>query len=210
MFAAHGGHGFEDVDFAGELRGVAEASVGDEDESAGGDDLGWLRFAFGEEGEFGAFLAAAEEPDLEAAGSSALPVGRDDEAVGLEGVVEFRAVAAQDEAGGIEPRDAAGAEVRGAFAAEGEKVARSGDFFGGEKLVVAERPVDGFVENLDVGEEGEERGVVRGGEFGAEGGDFGGERGGGGGELGAGRIGNCDAGGREAFRGRRGCLRWRR
>ena len=124
----------------------------------------------------------------------------------MEGVVEFRAVAAQDEAGGIEPRGAAGAEVRGAFAAEGEKVARGGDLLGCEKLVVAEGPIDGFVENLDVGEEGEERGVVRGGEFGAEGGDFGGERGGGGGELGAGRIGNCDAGGREAFRGRRGCL----
>ena len=74
------------------------------------------------------------------------------------------------------------------------------------KFVVAQGPIDGFVEDLDVREEGEERGFLGGAEFGAEGGNFGGERGGGGGELGA--VGGWDryAGGWEAFGGGRGCL----
>ena len=43
--------------------------------------------------------------------------------------------------------------------ADGEEVARGVELFEVEELVVAKGPVDGFVEDFDVGEEGEEGGL---------------------------------------------------
>ena len=63
ILGADGGEGFHHVDFAGELGRVAEATVGNERDDAFGGELGRAGFALGEEGELGAFFAAAEEPD---------------------------------------------------------------------------------------------------------------------------------------------------
>ena len=93
----------------------------------------------------------------------------------MDGVVECGAVTADDGAGRFEPRRFAGAESGGAFAADGEEVARGVELFEVEELVVAKGPVDGFVKDFDVGEKGEEGGLARGGELGAEGRNLGGE-----------------------------------
>ena len=180
--------GLHDVDFAGEFGGVAEAAVGMEYDGIGGNDFAGGFFALGHEGELRALFVATGEDDVETAGGDrngrgggggrsggAFPSGGDDEGVGLDGVVEFGAVTADDGAGRFEPRGFAGAESGGAFAADGEEVARGVELFEVEELVVAERPVDGFVKDFDVGEEGEEGGLASGGELGAEGRNFGGE-----------------------------------
>ena len=112
----------------------------------------------------------------------------------MDGAVEFRAVAADDEPTGLEPGSLFRAELGGAFAAFGEEVFREGDFFGGIECVVGEGPRDGFVENFDVGEKRGDGGVA------GEGIDLGAEGGGAGGELGAGGVGEGDALGGDFFR----------
>ena len=152
ILCADGGEGFHHIHYPGEFRGVAEATVGNERDDAFRRELGRSGFALGEEGELGAFLAAAEEPDHRGRGLREVEFGGDDEAVGLDGAVEFGAVAADDEAAGFEPRGFFRAELRGAFAAFGEEVFGEGDFLRGIKRVVVEGPRHGFVENLDVGQ----------------------------------------------------------
>ena len=194
VVGADGGEGFHHVDFAGELGGVTETAVGYEGDDALGGELGRAGFALGEEGELGAFLAAAQQPNHQRRRDRRVDVEVDDEAVGLDGAVEFRAVAADDEATGLEPGSIFRAELGGAFAALGEEVFREGDFLWGIERVVGEGPRDGFVENFDVGEKRVDGGVA------GEGIDLGAEGGGAGGELGAGGVGEGDALGGDFFR----------
>src|SRR5258708_5766752 len=100
---AGGGERLEDVDFAGELRGVAEATIGNDAEGVFRDDLRRAGLALGEGGELGAFLAATEEPDHEGRGLRRIEAVGDEKPVGLHGAIELRSIAADDQTRRVEP-----------------------------------------------------------------------------------------------------------
>jgi len=132
---------------------------------AGARPGGWS-WPFGEEGQLGAFFTAAQQPDQQPVGGVVTPVRRDHQTVGLDGIVEFRAIAAQNEPGGLQPWRLAATQMGITFAALAEQVVGDRDFPLGKELVVAEGPVDGLVEDFDVRQESGEVGSE--GEFASE------------------------------------------
>src|SRR5205814_9643178 len=98
--------GFENVNFAGELVGVAVAAVRMEDDRVFGRILTDVSRAVANEIQFAQSFAAAVEPQV-AAEATRTFVGvafGDDEAVRLNGAVNFGNVGANDEARGGRPR----------------------------------------------------------------------------------------------------------
>ena len=104
----------------------------------------------------------------------------------------------------LAPLGCAGAPLpacAGAGLAFGDELVRRLEFGLVEELAVADRPVDGLVEHLGVGQQGGELGI-RGGELAGGRIERGPQRGGSGGELRARVGGNGDAGRRQALGGR--------
>jgi hypothetical protein len=124
--------GFEEIDLAGEFVGVAVAAVEVENEGVGGGEFAGAAFALGEEVEFGKLFVAAVEPGVEAMRSrgGVCEGGGNDQAVGLDGAVDFGDVAADDEAGLFGPGSFAGFEGSGAVAGAFEKLVGGFDFVG--------------------------------------------------------------------------------
>ena len=124
-----------------------------------------------DEVEFREFFAAAVEPCVEtpAVGEVRVEGFGDDEPERLDAAVDFREVAAWDETAGVEPWDFAADEGVETIEAVGELIAGQLDLGGVEEFVVAEGPVDGLVEDLDVGEEREGRAVFESGAGGLDG-----------------------------------------
>jgi len=152
---------FESVDFADEFVGVAEATVRVEDEGIGRSEFAAIVFAVGDEAEFAEFGVAAVVPEIEAmlVVSGRTESGRNNEAVGLDGAVDFGFVAANDEAGCRVPRCLAVVERPSAGPPFVEKLSGGGKVVGGVENIVVEGVADGVVINLDVGEESEEVGL---------------------------------------------------
>jgi hypothetical protein len=145
--------GFEEVDFAGELVGVAIATVEVDGEVSLGSE-----FFGAEELELHQFFASAVAPEVEAV-FGGLVVGfvsfGDDEDVRLNGAIDAGDVTAR--AGEVNPFGLAGAELGEAGVGVGEGGAGG---FGVDQFVIDQRIADGVVIDLDVGEEGEEGGLV--------------------------------------------------
>lgn len=154
VMAFDGGEGFVEVGFAGEAAGIAEAAVEVEDDGVGRREFAGAGFAFGEEVDFAEGFIAAVEPGIEApaVGGVGAVAGGDDEAVGLDAVVDAGAVAANDEAGGVGPGGFAFGELGCSFEAVAEEGVGFADFVGLEEFVVAEGVADGFAVDEDVGQ----------------------------------------------------------
>ena len=196
------GERLEHIDFAGEFERVAEAAVRVEDDCVGRGELPGGGAALLDEFQFAQLVVAAVQPDVEAA--FAPRVGgdrlRDHEPVRLHRVVESGDVAAHDEAGGACPRCLATGQLHGAFAAGDEQLFGGFEFAWLEKDPVIQRPVNGLVIDLHIGEVAEQRrriGVLPG-----QGVDRLAKRVGARAQLGAGVVGKLDADGGNA--GRRG------
>ena len=144
----------EDVDFAGELEGIAEAAVRVEDDCVGRGELPGTCAALLHELEFAQFVVAAVQPDVEAPFAPRVGGKRlgDDQSVRLHRVVESGDVATHDEAGGARPRHFAVGQLRGAFVASDEQILGGFEFAWLEKDPVLQRPVNGLVIDLHVGE----------------------------------------------------------
>ncbi len=150
----------EGVDFANEFVRVAKATVGMEHERVRRGEFAAIVFAVGDEAEFAEFNVATVIPEVEAmlVVGGGIEGGRDDEAVRLDGAIDFRFVAANDEAGGAVPRGPAVAERAGAGMTFVEEFFGRGKVVGGVKDVVIQGVPDGVQVDLDVGEEIEEFG----------------------------------------------------
>ena len=124
--------GFERIDFADEFVGVAEAPIWMENEGVRWSEFAAIVLAVGDEADFAEFDVPAVIPEVEAIGAGSrrsrrerryLEGGRNNEAVRLDGTVDFRFVAANDEAGGRVPRGLAVAERASAGVAFVEELA---------------------------------------------------------------------------------------
>ena len=132
-----------------------------EDEGVGWRKFAAIMFAVGDETEFAEFDVAAVIPEIEAmlmigGGTEG---GWNDEAIRLNGAVNFGFVTANDEAGGGVPGSLAVTERASAGVAFVEKFASGGEIVGGVEDIVVEGVTDGVVIDLDVGKEIEERGL---------------------------------------------------
>ena len=142
----------EDIRLARELEGVAVATVGMQDQRVGGRELAKRLHAVGDEFQLSEIIVAPVQPHIEAArrGSIRGEGCGNDETEGLHRAVNFGNVAAHHEAGGGEPRGLALAQLVRALHAGLEQRAGEADFVAAVELVVAQRPVHGFVENFHV------------------------------------------------------------
>ena len=86
------------------------------EEGIGGDPFAGLTLTVPEKADFAEGFATAVGPEVEAAGTGGVggKGGGNDEGVGLDAVVDFGDIAADDEAGGVGPGGAAGGEFFGA------------------------------------------------------------------------------------------------
>src|SRR5258708_20323466 len=74
VLASHGGHGFEHIDLACELDGIAEPSVWAQDNGMRRRKLQWTGFALGKEGKLAALVAASSDPNFNPKSSPILGV----------------------------------------------------------------------------------------------------------------------------------------
>ena len=155
IVALDGVERFEEIDFAGELVGVAVAAVEVEHDGVARREFAGGLLAGGEKIDFAEGFVAAVEPRVDApAMRRGGRIGRrHDQAVGLHALVDLRNVAADYQAGGRRPRRLAGGQLGGAFFALLEQHFGLGDFVGLEEFVVLEGVADGFVVDQDVGQE---------------------------------------------------------
>jgi hypothetical protein len=147
--------GFEGIDFTDEFVGVAEAAVRVEHEGVGRSEFAAIVFTVGNEAEFAEFDVTTVIPEIQAM----LMIGRrteswgDDEAVRLNGAVDFGFVAANDEAGGRVPGRLTVAERASAGVTFVEEFMGGGEIVGGVENIVVKGVADRVVIDLDVGEE---------------------------------------------------------
>src|ERR1051326_5748660 len=153
--------GFECIDFADEFIGFAVTAIWMENERVGGSELAAIAFAVGDETKFAEFGIAAMIPEIETmlVIGRRIERGRNDEAVGLNGVVHFGFVAPDDKAGSGIPRHLAFSERAGAFGSLSEEFARGGKIVGAVENVVVERVANGVIVDLDIRQEIEKSGL---------------------------------------------------
>ena len=143
---------FPEVDFTGELVGATIAAIGMQDETVSRGNLADALAAVLEETQLTQGLATAMAPEVEAQRRADIGL-RHDHAVRLNRTVNARAVGTDDGAFLRGPRSFPFSEGGGAGLTFGD------EFMGGlkfgilEKLIIADRPIDGLVEDLDVGQE---------------------------------------------------------
>ncbi len=189
VLAFHGIEGFEEIDFAGEAVGVAEAAVEVQHDGVARREFAGGALAAGKEVDFAEGFVAAVKPGIHAPamGRRRRVRGRDDEAVRLNALIDFRNVAAHYESGGGGPRRLAFGQLGGAGFALLQEGLGGGDFGGLKEFVVLERVADGLVIDQHVGQQraalqfidggaqvsqsGLELGAIGGGNFDANGGD---------------------------------------
>ncbi len=147
--------GFEHVDLAGKLEGVAESSIGVQHDRAGRRELAARMHAAVDEVHFAQLFAPTVKPNIERAPAftgSHVRVGHDN-AVRLHGAVDPRYIAAHHESRGRIPGSIAGEQLfRSAVAFQQQRL-RPVDVGRIEKFVVSERVVNGFLEHLHVGQQ---------------------------------------------------------
>ena len=107
---------FEGIDFTDEFVRVAKATVEMEDESVRRGEFAAIVLAVSDEAQFAEFDVAAVIPEVEpmVTAGGGIECGRNDETVGLDRAVDFRFIAANDEAGCRVPGGMAVAERVGA------------------------------------------------------------------------------------------------
>ena len=156
VVALDGVERFEEIHFAGEFAGVAVAAVEVQHDGVARRELAGGFLARGEEVDLGEGFVAAVEPGVEApaVGRGGRVGGRHDEAVGLDALIDFGDVAADDEAGGGGPGRLSGGELGGALFALLEQDFGGGDLGGLEEFVVLEGEADGLGVDQDVGQQG--------------------------------------------------------
>ena len=149
-----------EVDLTGHLVGAAVTAVEMEHQAVVRRELTDILAAVAEEGEFGQSLAATVAPEVEAHQRTRIVV-RDDHAVRLDRAVDLRLVATDDQAGLAGPRGLTFEERGGTGLALDDQIVGGLEFALIEILIVATRPVDGLVEDLDVRQELLEARILR-------------------------------------------------
>ena len=122
-----------------------------EDQAVVGRELADVLATLAEEGEFAQGLAATVTPEVETHQRPGVIV-RDDHAVRLDRSVDLRLVPAHDQAGLAGPRGLASEERGGAGLALDDQIVGGLEFALVEILIVATGPIDGLVEDLNVGQ----------------------------------------------------------
>jgi len=150
------GERFEQIDFAGELVGVAVASVQVQHDRVARGELAGPAHAFRKEVDLAQLFGAAVEPGVQAPGARQAGIvgGRHDQAIGLHGTVDLRNVAAHDQARRARPGRFAVAQRLSAVDAFGQQRPRLGRLIGPEEFVVFERIADGIAEDNHIGQQG--------------------------------------------------------
>ncbi len=145
----------EEIHLAGEFVGVAIAAVEVADDRRFRREFAAALHAVLEEGELAQLFAAAVQPEVEPhrVRRIGLPVVGNDEAVRLHRAVDFRAIAAHDEAGLLGPRRLSIAQLLRAFGAERELLFRGVELLHVEELAIPQRPVDRLMKDLHVGQQ---------------------------------------------------------
>ena len=134
-----------------------------QDEGVGRGELARIAGPVVDEGQFAQILAAAVEPEVEAEGLGRVggPRRRHHQAVGLDGVVDARAVPAHHQAGLAGPGGGSAAQGRYPFGGHLQLQAGGIDLIGPEEFIIPQRPIHGLVVNLHIRQPGQQRGLLR-------------------------------------------------
>jgi len=121
-------------------------------EGFGGGELAERPLAVREEFQFAQMIVAAMEPDIKPMWTSPLfaEARRDNQSVGLNRAIDSRYVGTNHETSGNGPGCLAIFQRLGSLQALPEESSRLGKFIGAEELTIAERPINRFMENLNV------------------------------------------------------------
>jgi hypothetical protein len=146
--------GFPGIGFAGEPGAVAVTPVGMEDEGPRWGELPAPAGTFRHEGQFAQLLAPAVKPEVQPARRAVRRNGavRNHQPVRLDRSIDPGEVAQGHGTGPLQPRGLAPGQRPEAFPALRELAAGGGEFVGLVDFPVSNRPLDGFLEDLDVGE----------------------------------------------------------